>query len=243
MTLTKEKIFRGLLTGIVEIVQNPDDDGIACQIGNFWFNFIGQGSENLTVNEVYEIFTKENLADMVLDATKYLNKTETDYITSCLDKKLEFTKDDLKTGMVVELRDGSRCIYTQRNIINVESRFIGIDDVNYNILYFIDYFNDNLTCNDYSEYDIMKIYPPMSDQPIWIRQEPILTQEEHDYLLAVIKPFRNRVSSISKINLNELELIKIQLDNDRIQLPLFKSGLMYQNMNKNIAYTLEELKL
>lgn len=64
MTL-KEMIFKGLCDGTVEIINNSNDDCIACQIGEFWFYFIGSEDEDLTSDEVYESYTKEELAEMI----------------------------------------------------------------------------------------------------------------------------------------------------------------------------------
>ena len=72
--------------------------------------------------------------------------------------------------------------------------------------------------------------------------EEILTKEEKDYLSAVIKPFRNRVSSISKDG--PLEYITISLDGDDFAiLPNFGEGTMYKGMKLAKKYTLEELEL
>lgn len=50
----KEMVFKGLCDGTVKIISNPNDDCIACQIGEFWFYFIGSEDEDLTPDEVYE---------------------------------------------------------------------------------------------------------------------------------------------------------------------------------------------
>lgn len=80
-------------------------------------------------------------------------------------------------------------------------------------------------------------------------KEPILNEEEKKYLSAVIKPFRDRVVSISKRilkrTLAERSYIEINIDNgeDNISLPYFEKGTMYKNMERNKEYTLEELGL
>ena len=72
--------------------------------------------------------------------------------------------------------------------------------------------------------------------------EEILTKEEKDYLSAVIKPFRNRVSNISKDG--PLEYITISLDGDDFAiLPNFEEDTMYKGMTLGKKYTLEELEL
>ena len=55
----KEMIFKGLCDGTVKIIINPNDDCIACQIGEFWFYFIGSEDEDLTPDEVYESYTTD----------------------------------------------------------------------------------------------------------------------------------------------------------------------------------------
>ena len=72
--------------------------------------------------------------------------------------------------------------------------------------------------------------------------KPILTDKEKEYLSAVIKPFRDRVSSISKDG--PLEYITISMDSDDFAiLPNFEKGTMYKGMETNRRYTLEELGL
>ena len=82
------------------------------------------------------------------------------------------------------------------------------------------------------QYEIIKI------------QKPILDDKEKEYLSAVIKPFRDRVISISKKSANYGEFIDILIDEaEDIYLPYFKPGKMYQGMGVNREYTLEELGL
>lgn len=86
--LTKEMILQGLLKGVVKIIQNPNDDCISCQIGDFWFYFIGMEHENLTPKEVYEIFNQEELAYMIFNEIMELDKVEINYYTSWLSENL-----------------------------------------------------------------------------------------------------------------------------------------------------------
>ena len=84
-------------------------------------------------------------------------------------------------------------------------------------------------------------------------KEPVLYEEEKEYLSAVIKPFRDRVIYIKKIDLylgcNKYdEYILGELSNkddvvDTFALPYFPKGSMYKNMETNKKYTLEELGL
>ena len=74
--------------------------------------------------------------------------------------------------------------------------------------------------------------------------KPILDEKEKEYLSAVIKPFRDKVISISKKSANYGEFIDILIDEaEDIYLPYFKPGKMYQGIGVNREYTLEELGL
>ena len=84
------------------------------------------------------------------------------------------------------------------------------------------------------------------DQEINITVPDILDDVEKRYLSAVIRPFRKRVDYIIKISDPlgyEKEYIFIKLDEDSFSLPYFEAGTMYQGMELERAYTLEELGL
>ena len=85
-------------------------------------------------------------------------------------------------------------------------------------------------------------------------KEPILTDKEKEYLSAVIKPFRNRVKYIYKINVIDdcSQLISIRMERydfeenlrcEYMYLPYFKKDTMYKGMETDKKYTLEELGL
>lgn len=95
----KEMIYKGLCNGIVRIIQNPHDDCIACEIGEYWFYFIGIEYEDLTPDEVYETFTKDELAEMILGAIKGLDETERDYYEAYLTEQLGLSKNENIEGM------------------------------------------------------------------------------------------------------------------------------------------------
>ena len=79
--------------------------------------------------------------------------------------------------------------------------------------------------------------------------KPILTDDEKEYLSAVIKPFRDRVKCISKNRFDGFEHIFIvyfsKLGNKDyiLDLPAFEEGTMYKGMDVCKHYTLEELGL
>lgn len=83
------------------------------------------------------------------------------------------------------------------------------------------------------------------NQEITITVSDILDDVEKRYLSAVIKPFKKRVDYIMKSSNSccDKEYIFIRLDDDFLSLPFFTAGTMYQGMELERAYTLEELGL
>lgn len=86
-----------------------------------------------------------------------------------------------------------------------------------------------------------------------IIEKDILTEKEKEYLSNVIKPFRDRVINIEKrfdkidtktaFIILEINSISIDIPREYIELPYFKAGTMYKNMEREKQYTLEELGL
>lgn len=83
------------------------------------------------------------------------------------------------------------------------------------------------------------------DQEIDIEVPSILDDVEKRYLSSIIKPFRKRVDYIMKSSNSccDKEYIFIRLDDDFLSLPYFEASTMYQGMELERAYTLEELGL
>lgn len=82
--------------------------------------------------------------------------------------------------------------------------------------------------------------------------KPILDDVEKEYLKAVIKPFRDTVKTIIKIDLNHEGVCEfIRIDHDEyysrllgtINLPNFKKGTMYKGMEAGKEYSLTDLGL
>ena len=99
----------------------------------------------------------------------------------------------------------------------------------------------------YGEYD-------MCDDTWEEYKEPILTDKEKEYLSAVIKPFKDKVKYIKKVDMylscNEnYEYILSELGEkgkgvvNTFTLPYFPKGSMYKGMKAGKRYTLEELGL
>ena len=80
----------------------------------------------------------------------------------------------------------------------------------------------------------------------WLEEEyvpDILTDKEKAYLSSVIKPFREKVKYIKKIDYEKKEYLKIYLGNEAVPFPFFTKGTMYKGMEVNKNYKLEELGL
>ena len=75
-------------------------------------------------------------------------------------------------------------------------------------------------------------------------EEPILDKVEREYLKAIIKPFKNKVTYITKTDTEEGEYVAITLKtNEYIVLPYFKKGKMYKGLKLDREYSLKELGL
>lgn len=76
------------------------------------------------------------------------------------------------------------------------------------------------------------------------KNKPILDDEEKEYLNAVIRPFKNRISDIVKRNFDsEKSYIVIHINSESFYFPYFKKGTMYEGMEADKKYTLKELCL
>ena len=82
------------------------------------------------------------------------------------------------------------------------------------------------------------------------RKEPILDDAEKQYLSAVIRPFRDKVRSISKVVEDIAEdhtdchlFIHFTDASNDMSFPSFREGEMYDGMERNKRYTLKELGL
>ena len=77
-------------------------------------------------------------------------------------------------------------------------------------------------------------------------KEPILTEEEREYLSSVIKPFRKKVEYIAIWGAwnGSKQFVHIELsDMDYANLPNFETNTMYKGMKPRKHYSLEELGL
>lgn len=112
---------------------------------------------------------------------------------------------------------------------------VGIDDFDYtkigqsNTCYVVRYSNNKMDWFTVHDLELIK---------------EILDETEKEYLNNVIKPFREKVTSIQKDGNRLMEYIKICIKNDaNIGLPNFETDTMYKGMKIYKEYTLTELGL
>ena len=203
------------------------------------------------------------------DGTEYARLENCDfmpYLYNCElvdeSKENEMTLGDLKTGMRLITRDGEEYIVLK----NVNSpfhknidMFVCIDGDKYEES---SNYTQDLLCMGWSELDIVKVYAqncgdfllsnvlncPIEEMDlIWERKEnkSILTDDEKEYLNAVIKPFKNQVEYINKSENGGFGeyAIFIALQERTIKIPICINDMLYSNMIINKQYTLEELGL
>lgn len=78
------KIVNGLWNGTIRLISNPNDNELACEIGEYWFYFISGEGRFLKPEEVrfkYDVFT---IAKIILDAIIDLDDDEYTYYCDIL---------------------------------------------------------------------------------------------------------------------------------------------------------------
>lgn len=166
-------------------------------------------------------------------------------------------KSELENGAVVEMANGSKFFKIDQTLIGFDlNGWMSLSDYDDNLKYK----SSNTWCN---EWDIMKVCNEVSFHDkiacqkailysargavswTWVRPANILDKEEKTYLSSVIKPWRDKVSCIMKVDFTsdgEEEFIVIQTQKDgNVCLPAFKAETMYKGMILDDAYTPEDL--
>lgn len=148
-------------------------------------------------------------------------------------------KTDLEFGNVVETRNGKRYIY-------IEYFKNDLIDLNGKNQVSLDYYEENLIRKDDSEIDrdldIMKVYKDYTLQKsLWINPKELLTQEEKDYLKAILKGVNCKCFSIVRGNF----YVELNLENgDNICLARYNHmKLKLEGLQSCRPYTLQELGL
>lgn len=166
-------------------------------------------------------------------------------------------KSDLKTGMIVETRNGDRYLVMRdpnvkgRDLIRFGGSFMPLKNYDEDLRYSKDEFTiDKIYSAGITIAHLLKDTDRMDLELIWERPKPILDEVEKEYLGAVIKPFRRSIQSIMKrysIKAKAEEILisytDMVMDEVWFCLPHFPQGTMYKGMELCREYSLEELGL
>lgn len=157
-------------------------------------------------------------------------------------KDFEFKRGDL-IKLRDDLEDGKYYDGTYYSANMYFKGFKKIDgiDTNDNLIIYDDTSGE---CFYYTKEMLEEVIRP-AYETIYKREEPILDDEEKEYLSSVIKPFRKDILFITReYNIPGLyECITIDLKGDITDLPRFAVSKMYKGMELDKQYTLEELGL
>ena len=157
-------------------------------------------------------------------------------------KDFEFKRGDL-IKLRDDLEDGKYYDGTYYSANMYFKGFKKIDgiDTNDNLIIYDDTSGE---CFYYTKEMLEEVIRP-AYEIIYKREEPILDDEEKEYLSSVIKPFRKDILFITReYNIPGLyECITIDLKGDITDLPRFAVSKMYKGMELDKQYTLEELGL
>lgn len=141
-----------------------------------------------------------------------------------------------------DLRDGDYCVFKNGDKAIKIGNYVGT----HNAVVPLREYNNKLEHNFNPRRDIIRIDRPVGYKTIY-KNDEILDSTEKKYLAAVIRPFKDRIESVTKIDGSDKQYIKIKQKESffdgSIALPYFKSGTMYVGMKSNKEYTLEELGL
>ena len=194
------------------------------------------------LRKLKDIYTIESIrsGDKISFYTLKEERTGLSFFEDMLEKA-NYTYGDLKKapiGTKITFQNGYLIKFDKERVYGV------INGIYYNgkIDYIILFLKGKVTDERFGK--IIKIEEPIY-QTVYECKEEILDEAEKRYLRGVIRPFRDRVTFISKLHTREdKEFISINIKNgDYIDLPLFKENTMYKKMIINKDYTLKELGL
>ena len=142
-----------------------------------------------------------------------------------------------------DLRDGDYCVFKNGDKAIKIGNYVGT----HNAVVPLREYNNKLEHNFNPRRDIIRIDRPVEYKTIY-KNDEILDSTEKKYLETIIRPFRDKVKYIAKVD-RDIGRQHIAICHDdglyieHINLPYFKSGTMYVGMKSNKEYTLEELGL
>lgn len=182
-----------------------------------------------------KIFTIKQVGCVAVTFKEATEENISPYLYNLQKVEEKYTYEDLKKSPV-----GTKITFEDGNVFfkDNEYRYINIGGIR------INEWLSNLRDDMGQLGKIIKIEEP-TYTTVYEHKEEILDETEKRYLKGIIRPFKEKVTYISKLHTREdKEFISINLKNgDYIDLPLFKENTMYKKMIINKDYTLEELGL
>lgn len=76
LLITEEMIETGYNLGIVRLVECSDINGVACQIGDYWFYFDDNTADDITVAKYIEKISKTDIINMIFELLEDFRKQE-----------------------------------------------------------------------------------------------------------------------------------------------------------------------
>lgn len=159
--------------------------------------------ENLSLGRYYSIHLSRS---MLLNKGKeakiiYVDSRDNSYQLDVDDGSWWWSEDMLEpyTSKIAkkDLQDGDKCILkNNEKAFVIDKTVVTKDDV----LSLYDY-NSKLEHNFNSNFDIVRITRPVGYKTIY-KNDEILDSTEKKYLTAVVRPFRDKIRSIEKVNDN-----------------------------------------
>ena len=141
-------------------------------------------------------------------------------------------ESDLKTGRIVQLRNGDYYVVVNEIMYNK----LGQDIVN-------NFYDTDLKHIHNRDLDIMKVYEN-PEIVLWERPTEILNEQERKYLSALLKPFKYASRYVAKVPAgHDFEYLSFKIGEEGFKLPLFQKGAMYKAMELRRRYSLKELGL
>lgn len=75
-TITRQMVEDGYREGLICLINNPNDDCVSAQIGEYWFYFAGSENEDMTVDEYENEYTFDEIVDYIFGTLDSDFKTE-----------------------------------------------------------------------------------------------------------------------------------------------------------------------
>ena len=90
LVITPEAVRDAYCKGVARLVESPNEDGVVCQIGDYWFYFGGQTAEDSNVADYKENVPEDDIVkeiyEAVTDIGKILDEDEYDYYAAILEE-------------------------------------------------------------------------------------------------------------------------------------------------------------